>query len=51
MIAKLSLTCILLASSAAALAQEAVPPTESPSEAASQHAPPQAPAGDAGDKA
>ena len=45
MIAKLSLTCVLLASSAVALAQDAPPPqpTEPPSEAASQHTPPVAP--------
>lgn len=54
MIAKLSLTCVLLARSALAAAQEAAPPAPpaeaSPSEAASQHAPPVAPAKEPGDK-
>nr|WP_314443838.1 amidohydrolase family protein [uncultured Sphingomonas sp.] len=44
MIAKLSLTCALLASSALAAAQEAAPPQSSPSEAATQHSPPANPA-------
>lgn len=39
-----SVTCLLLASSAAVHAQEQAPPEPSPSEAATQHAPPQSPA-------
>jgi imidazolonepropionase-like amidohydrolase/Tol biopolymer transport system component len=50
MIAKLSLTCALLASSALAAAQEAAPPTASPSQAATQHSAPVAPAKEPGDK-
>jgi imidazolonepropionase-like amidohydrolase/Tol biopolymer transport system component len=50
MIAKLSLTCALLASSAIVSAQEAAPPAQSASEAASQHSPPVAPAGQANGK-
>lgn len=40
MIGKLSFTCLLLASSAVAWAQEQAPPEPSPSKAASQHEPP-----------
>lgn len=54
MIAKLSLTCVLLASSALAAAQEAAPPASaqqtSPSEAASQHTPPAAAPRETADK-
>jgi imidazolonepropionase-like amidohydrolase/Tol biopolymer transport system component len=53
MIAKLSLTCALLASSALAAAQDAPPPPSprgSPAEAASQHVAPAAPAKEPGDK-
>ena len=44
MITRLSVTCLLLASSAAVHAQQDAPPQPSPSEAATQHAPPQGPA-------
>ena len=44
MIIRLSVTCLLLASSAAVHAQQDAPPQPSPSEAATQHAPPQGPA-------
>lgn len=42
--AQLSLTCLLLASSSLATAQETAPPTDQPSEAATQHTAPSAPA-------
>ncbi|GAA4004237.1 amidohydrolase family protein [Sphingomonas humi] len=51
MIVRLSLTCALLASSALAAAQETQPPSPSPSEAASQHAPPAGAAQESGTKA
>ena len=44
MLSRLSLTCLLLASSAAVRAQEEAPPEPSPSEAATKHEPPQGPA-------
>lgn len=44
MLTRLSLSCLLLASAAAVHAQQPVPPQPSPSEAATQHAPPQGPA-------
>ncbi|MDQ3483536.1 MAG: amidohydrolase, partial [Pseudomonadota bacterium] len=44
MLSRLSLTALLLASSAVAQAQEQAPPEPSPAEAATQHAPPQGPA-------
>ena len=44
MLSRLSLTCLLLASSAAVQAQQPAPPEPSPSEAATQHAPPEGPA-------
>ena len=43
MLPRLSFTCLLLASSTAVHAQEQAPPEPSPSEAATQHAPPQGP--------